>query len=75
MCDIRASSDPHENVSLPVQGSSTAAALVGFVRGVDGLGYSLTAVAMTGAAINATTGVCLSRRLYVLARRLQRVRA
>lgn len=50
----------------------TAAALLGFVIGVDAIGYALTAVAIVGAVINATTGVCLGCRIYVLARRLRR---
>lgn len=53
----------------------TALALLGFVIGVDGIGYGLTAVAVVGAVINATTGVCLGCKIYLLARRLQRVRA
>ena len=53
----------------------TALALLGFVIGVDGIGYGLTAVAVVGAVINATTGVCLGCRVYLLARRRQRVRA
>ena len=50
----------------------TAAALLGFVIGVDAIGYALTAVALVGAGIDATTGVCLGCRIYVLARRLHR---
>ena len=53
----------------------TAAALLVFVIGVDGIGYGLTAVAVSGAVINATTGVCLGCKAYLLARRLQWVRA
>ena len=53
----------------------TALALLGFVSGVDVIGYGLTAVAVVGAVIRATTGVCLGCRIYLLARRLQRVRA
>ena len=53
----------------------TALALLGFVVGVDGIGYGLTAVTAVGAVNNATTGVCLGCRIYLLARRLQRVRA
>lgn len=53
----------------------TALALLGFVFGVDGVGYGLTAVAVAGAVIRATTGVCLGCKIYLLARRLQRVRA
>jgi len=51
----------------------TALALLGFVIGVDGIGYGLTAVAIVGAVSNATTGVCLGCKIYLLARRLQRV--
>ena len=53
----------------------TATALLGFVLGLDGVGYGFTAVAVAGAVINATTGVCLGCKIYLLARRLQRVRA
>lgn len=52
----------------------TALALLGFVNGVDGIGFGLTAVAVAGVVINATTGVCLGCKIYLLARRLQRVR-
>ncbi len=53
----------------------TASALLGFAIGVDVLGYGLTAVAVAGAVINATTGVCLGCKIYLTASRLQRVRA
>jgi len=53
----------------------TALALLGFVIGADGIGYGLTAVAIVGAVINATSGVCLGCKVYLLARRLPRVRA
>jgi hypothetical protein len=53
----------------------TAAALFCFVIGVDGVGYGLTAVAAAGAALNATTGVCLGCKIYLIARRRQQVRA
>lgn len=53
----------------------TALALLGFIIGVDGVGYGLTALAVLGAVINATTGVCLGCRIYLLARRLQGSRA
>ena len=53
----------------------TALALLGFVIRVDGIGYGLTAVAVVGTVTNATTGVCLGCKLYLLARRLLRVRA
>lgn len=52
----------------------TTLALVGFIIGADGIGYGLTAVVVAGAVINATTGVCLGCRIYLLARRLPRVR-
>jgi hypothetical protein len=53
----------------------TASALLGFVVGVDGMGYGLTAVAVAGGLINATAGVCLGCKIYLLARRLQWLRA
>jgi Domain of unknown function (DUF4395) len=53
----------------------TASALLGFVIGFDGIGYGLTAVAVAGAVINATAGVCLGCKIYLLAHRLHRVRA
>ena len=53
----------------------TALALLGFVLDADGVGYGLTAVALAGAVIRATTGVCVGCKIYLLARRLQRVRA
>lgn len=53
----------------------TAAALLCFVIGVDGLGYGLTAVAVAGALIDATAGVCLGCELYLMGRRLRSVRA
>jgi hypothetical protein len=49
----------------------TAAALLGFLIGADGMGYALTALAVAGAAIRATTGLCLGCKVYLLARRLQ----
>lgn len=52
----------------------TALALLGFVIGADGISYGLTAVAVAGAVVNATTGVCLGCRIYLLARRLPPVR-
>ena len=48
----------------------TASALLAFAVGVDVVGYGLTAVAVAGAVINATTGVCLGCRIYLMARRL-----
>lgn len=53
----------------------TTAALLGFLAGVDVVGYGLTAVAIAGAVIRAATGVCLGCRIYLLASRGQRVRA
>ena len=53
----------------------TALALLGFLIGVDVIGYGLTAVAVAGSVIRATTGVCLGCEFYPLARRLQRLRA
>ncbi len=53
----------------------TASALLAFAIGVDVIGYGLTAVAFAGAVVNATTGVCLGCQIYLLASRLQRVRA
>lgn len=52
----------------------TALALLGFLIGVNVVGYSLTAVAVAGAVIRATTGVCVGCKIYLLARRLQRAR-
>lgn len=53
----------------------TALALLSFVIEVDGIGYGLTAVAVAGAAVNAATGVCVGCKVYLLALRVQRVRA
>jgi hypothetical protein len=53
----------------------TALALLGFMIGADVMGYGLTALAVAGAVIRAATGVCVGCKIYVLARRLQRVRA
>ena len=53
----------------------TALALLGFVIGINVIGYGLTTVALAGALFNATTGVCLGCKIYRLARRLQRLRA
>jgi hypothetical protein len=50
----------------------TALALLGFLIGVDVIGYSLTVVAAAGAVIRAITGVCLGCKIYALARRLKR---
>jgi hypothetical protein len=49
----------------------TALALAFFVVGVDVVGYSLTALAFGLAALNASTGVCLGCRAYLLIHRLQ----
>jgi hypothetical protein len=50
----------------------TASALLAFVIGVDVIGYGLATFSIAGSAINATTGVCLGCRIYLLASRLQR---
>jgi len=44
----------------------TALALLGFLTGVDGIGYGLTAVAIAGAVVHAATGLCLGCKLYAL---------
>ena len=49
----------------------TALALACFVVGVDVAGYSLTALAFGVAALNASTGLCLGCKAYLLIRRLQ----
>jgi hypothetical protein len=49
----------------------TALALICFVVGVDVAGYSLTALAFGVAALNASTGLCLGCKAYLLIRRLQ----
>jgi Domain of unknown function (DUF4395) len=49
----------------------TAAALIGFVIGADEIGYGLTAVTVAGGFINATTGVCLGCKLYLLLQRFR----
>ncbi|MFC7358725.1 DUF4395 domain-containing protein [Nocardioides astragali] len=46
----------------------TALALLGFVIGVDRIGYGFVAVAVAGAATNATTGLCLGCKVYLLLR-------
>ena len=48
----------------------TTLALAALVVGYDGIGYGLTAVALLGAVGHATTGVCLTCKLYARARRL-----
>lgn len=47
----------------------TAVALVFFVGGMDGAGYSLTALAFGVAALNASTGLCLGCTAYEWLRR------
>jgi hypothetical protein len=49
----------------------TASALLAFAGGVDVVGHGLTVVAVAGAVLNATSGVCLGCRIYLLARRLK----
>ena len=49
----------------------TALALISFVAGVDVAGYGLTALAFALAALNASTGLCLGCRAYLLIRRLR----
>lgn len=49
----------------------TVLALLGFIFGVDAMGYALTAAAAAGAAIRAVTGMCFGCKLYVLVRRPQ----
>ena len=49
----------------------TALALTFFMVGVDVAGYSLTALALGLTALNASTGLCLGCKAYVLIRRLQ----
>jgi hypothetical protein len=53
----------------------TVLALLAFLVGADGLGLGMTAAAVVGSAIRATTGVCLGCRAYLLARQLQLHRA
>lgn len=47
----------------------TALALTSFVLGSDVAGYSLTALAFGLAALDASTGLCLGCKAYVLVRR------
>ena len=47
----------------------TALALILFVVGLDVPGYGLTALAFGVAALNASTGLCLGCKAYVLIRR------
>ena len=49
----------------------TSAALVSFVVGADVAGYTLTALAFGLAALNATTGLCVGCKTYLLIRRPQ----
>ena len=49
----------------------TASALTFFVVGVDVAGYTLTALAFGLTALNASTGLCLGCKAYVLIHRLQ----
>jgi hypothetical protein len=53
----------------------TALALAFFAVGVDVGGYGLTALAFAGAALNASTGLCLGCKAYRLSRGLQRPRS
>jgi hypothetical protein len=46
----------------------TALALACFALGLDAAGYSLTAVAFGAAVLNASTGLCLGCRAYLLIR-------
>jgi hypothetical protein len=47
----------------------TALALVFFVVGLDVAGYGLTALAFGASALNASTGLCLGCKAYMLIRR------
>ena len=49
----------------------TATALMCFVVGVDVAGYTVTALALVIATLNAVTGMCLGCRAYLLIRRPQ----
>lgn len=49
----------------------TALALISFMIGVDVAGYGLTALALGVAALNASTGLCLGCKAYLLIRRPQ----
>jgi hypothetical protein len=53
----------------------TALALLAFLVGVDAVGFGLTAVAVMGSVIRATTGVCLGCRIYSWGRRLREARS
>ena len=47
----------------------TALALIFFVVGIDVPGYGLTALAFGASALNASTGLCLGCKAYLLIRR------
>jgi hypothetical protein len=49
----------------------TALALISFALGVDVAGLGLTALTFGVAALNASTGVCLGCKAYLLLRRLR----
>jgi hypothetical protein len=46
-------------------------ALLGFLAGVDLLGYVATAFALAAALLNATIGLCLGCEVYLIGRRAQ----
>jgi hypothetical protein len=46
----------------------TAAALIGFIFGADGVGYGLTCLALAVTALNAATGLCLGCKAYLMFR-------
>jgi Domain of unknown function (DUF4395) len=52
----------------------TTLALINFAPSVDVAGYGFTALAFGAAALNASTGLCLGCKVYLLIRRLQPVR-
>lgn len=52
----------------------TAIALLAFVVDADAVGYGLTAFTAAMGVVRATTGLCLGCKIYLLARRLRRVR-
>src|SRR5262245_22406656 len=49
----------------------TALALIFFVVGLDAAGYGLTALAIGVSALNASTGLCLGCKAYLLIRRTE----
>ena len=49
----------------------TALALIFFVVGIDAAGYGLTALALGISALNASTGLCVGCKAYLLVRRGQ----